>query len=101
MIVSYRSRERRRRAKIAKAQVRERHGETMKGRHYLTLVKRTCCCNSKGCGKSLRKGDECVYRREPREILCPECAQRMKLKYRTSQSWDAWRWKQRRKQSRS
>lgn len=70
--MSYKTREKKRRRKIAIANARAQHGETMAGRHYLTIVSRSACCN--GCGGSLRKGRECVYRYRPREILCKNCA---------------------------
>ena len=98
--MSYRSRERRRRMKIAKTRAREKHGETMKRRHYLTIVKRKCCCNKIGCGRMLKEGDECVFRKEPMEILCVICANRMKIKFRTSQSWETRRRKEQRARKR-
>jgi hypothetical protein len=70
--MSFRSREKKRRAKIAVGKARAQHHDTMAGRHYLTIVSRPCCCNE--CGGSLREGRECVYRHTPREILCAMCA---------------------------
>ena len=57
-------------------------------RHYLTIVKRDCCCNR--CGTALRVGHhECVYRHTPREILCLDCANRERVRYRLSRRWEA------------
>lgn len=84
--MSYKSREKKRRKKIATGNVREKHGETMKARHYLTITTRACCCN--GCGRGLRTGDESVFRFEPKEIVCLSCAELRKLHYRPSQRWE-------------
>ena len=84
--MSFKTREKKRRRKIATANARAQHRETMAGRHYLTIVSRHACCNS--CGGSLRKGRECVYRHEPREILCVECADLRRLHYRPSLRWE-------------
>jgi len=95
--MSYKSREKKRNYKKAEAaigNVRSKHGETMKSRHYLTIVTRNCCCNA--CGKPLRRGAESVYRYEPREILCVTCAEREQIRHRPSI-----RWERRRRGSRS
>ena len=84
--MSYRSREKKRIRKAAISNVRAKHGETMRSRHYLTIVTRSCCCND--CGKPLRRGAESVYRYEPREIVCLTCAELRGLDYRLSQSWE-------------
>ena len=86
--MSYKSREKKRRKMAAINNVRAKHGETMKGRHYLTIVSRDCCCNS--CGTSLRKArqDEAVYRHTPREILCLTCATKSGVQYRPSRTWE-------------
>ena len=86
--MSYKSREKKRRKRTAINNVRTRHGETMKGRHYLTVVQRDCCCNV--CGRSLRiaRADDVVYRHEPRELLCLSCADDRGVEYRTSQRWE-------------
>ena len=84
--MSYKSREKKRRAKIATGNVRAKHGETMKSRHYLTIIARNCCCNA--CGAPLRLGGESVYRYEPREIVCLTCAELRGLDYRPSRSWE-------------
>jgi hypothetical protein len=57
--MSFKSREKKRRAKLAIGKARAEHRETMAGRHYLTIVSRHCCCNE--CGASLRAGREAVY----------------------------------------
>lgn len=86
--MSYKSREKKRRKQIAIGNVRAKHGETMRSRHYLTIVTRDGSCN--GCGKALRKGrgDEAVYRHTPREIVCLSCATERGIKWRTSRSWE-------------
>lgn len=86
--MSFQSREKKRRKQAAIGDVRKRHGEKMRTRHYLTITSRDCCCNE--CGTSLRRRrqDEAVYRHEPREILCLSCATEQGIDYRTSQSWE-------------
>jgi RNase P subunit RPR2 len=84
--MSYRSREKKRRAGIAQQRARRDHRETMKRRHYLTIVSRDACCNA--CGGMLRQGAECVYRFEPREILCVTCADLRMISYRPSLKWE-------------
>lgn len=86
--MSFKSREKKRIRKAAIGNVRSKHGETMKSRHYLTKVQRDCCCNT--CGRALRKknNDDLVYRHEPREVLCLSCAAEGGVNYRTSQRWD-------------
>ena len=80
--MSYKSREKKRRRKIAIANARGRAD-----RHYLTPVSRHCCCNR--CGGSLRAGrDDAVYRHTPREILCLRCADAGKVPYRVSRKWE-------------
>lgn len=84
--MSYKSREKKRRHKAAIGNVRAKHGETMKARHYLTIVTRSCCCND--CGKPLRQGAESVYRHTPREIVCTTCADLRSIDFRLSRSWE-------------
>ena len=87
--MSFKSREKQRHRKLAITNARSKHGKTMAGRHYLTIVSRHCCCNR--CGASLRAGrDDCVYRHTPREILCLGCATTEKVDYRLSRKWE-WR----------
>jgi hypothetical protein len=89
--VSFKSRE-------ASGQARNRQesvGEPgkMAGRHYLTVVSRTCSCNE--CGARLREGGEGVYRNRPREIICKRCADKRGLVPRISTRWEREREKQR------
>jgi hypothetical protein len=86
--MSYKSREKKRRRRAALGQLREKHGEAMRARHYLTITTRPCCCNRVGCGRSLRPGDEAVYRHTPRETLCVTCAELAGISYRPSQAWE-------------
>lgn len=79
--MSYKTREKNRRRNIAVANARPKAD-----RHYLTIVSRAGCCND--CGGSLRPGGECIYRFEPREILCKECADGRKIPYRPSRRWE-------------
>jgi hypothetical protein len=84
--MSFKSREKKRRAKLAISKSRAQYQEAMATRHYLTIISRPCCCNE--CGGSLREGRECVYRHTPREILCVLCAQARKIKPRPSERWE-------------
>lgn len=83
--MSYKSREKKRAAKLAIAKSRA-GSDAMASRHYLTIVSRPACCNE--CGGSLRTGAECVYRFTPREILCVTCAEASKVHYRPSLRWE-------------
>jgi hypothetical protein len=98
-LMSFKSREKKRRAKLAISKSRRDNKEKMAGRHYLTIVSRTCSCN--GCGGRLQEGRECVYRHTPREILCLHCARARKLQPRPSERWEQWRVRQRRGRGRS
>ena len=81
--MSYQSREKKRRRKIARA-----HTPGRADRHYLTPVRQHCCCNR--CGTSLRAGKhDMVFRFEPKEILCQGCADSERISYRPSRHWDA------------
>lgn len=91
--MSFKSREKKRRKKAAIGNARTKHGETMKARHYLTIVQRDCCCND--CGKRLPRGGEMIFRFEPKEVICKVCAERREVKYRISRSWDRQRLKRR------
>jgi hypothetical protein len=84
--MSFKSREKKRRRRAAIGNVRTKHGEVMKSRHYLTITKRDCCCNE--CGKRLRRGGEMIFRFEPKEVLCKVCAERREVKYRVARRWD-------------
>ena len=84
--MSYKSREKKRRAKAAISKCRSENIDTIKGRHYITIVTRACCCNHGG--ERLAKGDDCVFRYEPKEILCVNCATVLEIKYRPSQRWE-------------
>ena len=84
--MSFKSREKKRAAKLAIAKSRTENKETMAGRHYLTVVSRHCCCNE--CGGSLQEGREAVYRHAPKEILCKQCAAVRQLRPRPSERWE-------------
>jgi hypothetical protein len=95
--MSYKSREKKRRARIAQLSGRREQRAKFADRHYLTIVSRRACCNR--CGGSLREGAECVYRHTPREILCVLCADDKKIHYRPSMRWE--RLQRRRKSKRA
>jgi hypothetical protein len=84
--MSYTTREKKRRWKIAITNARAQQRKQHPDRHYLTIVSRSACCNN--CGSSLRAGAECVYRYDPREILCKNCADGAGLHYRPSRRWE-------------
>ena len=56
--MSYESRQKKRRLKIAIAKTKRQHREAMVAQYYLTLVKHPCRCAARGC--RLRVGDEMV-----------------------------------------
>jgi hypothetical protein len=80
--MSWKSREKKRRAKAAIANSRRRHPD----RWYLTIVSRTCSCNQ--CGCRLPEGGELVYRNRPKWVLCLECANRQGVRYRLALRWE-------------
>jgi hypothetical protein len=84
--LSYKSREKKRRARIAQSKRRHEQRGRYAERHYLTIVSRPASCNR--CGGSLRNGAECVYRHTPRQILCVLCADSEKISYRPSMRWE-------------
>jgi hypothetical protein len=85
--VSYESRRSRRRRKLGVAAARREHGEVMRGRYYLTRVRRACRCA--GCGGRLVVGGEMVFRKDGPVTLCVRCADRDPLvEYRTSVRWE-------------
>ena len=86
--MSYKSRQKKRKYKAAIKSAVAKQREAHADRHYLTIVKRDCCCNR--CGTSLRVGrHECVYRHTPCEVLCLDCANRERIAYRLSRKWEA------------
>ena len=91
--MSFKSREKKRRAKLAIKKSRSNNRDTMVGRHYLTIVSRHGSCND--CGTRLPEGGECVYRHTPREILCKRCADVRELRPRPSERWERHRHQER------
>ena len=88
--MGYRSRERKRRHKIAVAKTRREHAELIARRWFLTIAKRTSRCT--GCGRLLRPEGEIVYRHEGRLTMCVPCADADPLvEYRPSVRWERWR----------
>jgi hypothetical protein len=74
-IVSFQSREKKRRYKQAVKRSRREHAGETAHRWSLTLAPRkgaVCAC----CARNLRKGGEMVYRHEPAELRCVECGRR-------------------------
>ncbi len=85
--MGYKSREKKRQAKVARAQVRREHGPAMSARYYLTLVQRDCRCSA--CGTRLRAGDGMVFRKDGPVMLCVLCADADPLiEYRPSLRWE-------------
>jgi len=78
--MSFKSRARKRAIKAAK---RANRSQTA-SRYYLTIVSRKSRC--KQCRGVLTA--ECVYRHEPREILCLPCSDERGLKPRPSLKWE-------------
>ncbi len=84
--MSFKSREKKRRARLAQTSSQREQRSKYAGRHYLTIVSRAACCNK--CGGSLRKDAECVYRHTPKQILCVPCADLERISYRPSLRWE-------------
>jgi hypothetical protein len=86
--MSYRSRERKRRQRIAqgRAQADARRSGSSAERYWLTVTRQTTCCAR--CGYVLRPGREVVYRHRPLEVLCVPCADREQVPYRPSLRWE-------------
>jgi hypothetical protein len=86
--MSYRSRERKRRERIAqrRAQSNARRSGSSADRHWLTIVAQKTCCAR--CGYVLKPGREMVYRHRPREALCVSCADRQQLPYLPALRWE-------------
>jgi hypothetical protein len=85
--VSYESRQKKRRTKIAVAKSKRQHGDVMVKRYYLTRVKHACRCAARGCRLSV--GDQMIYRHDARLTLCVPCADADPLvEYRTSSKWE-------------
>ncbi len=84
--MSFKSREKKRRARLAQASSQREQRSKYAGRHYLTIVLRAACCNK--CGGSLREDAECVYRHTPKQILCVTCADLERISYRPSLRWE-------------
>jgi hypothetical protein len=85
--LSFKSRERKRRTKIAVAKAKREHRDVMEKRYYRTLVKHPCRCAARGC--RLRVGDEMVYKHHGPVTLCVSCAEGDPLvEYRTSIRWE-------------
>ena len=93
--MSFKTRERKRkqRAAVKRDQARARESGSAAQRWYLTIVTKPCSCNNVECGRHMRPGSkndprELVYRREPRAILCVDCAQKIGIRYRPSLRWE-------------
>ena len=84
--MSFKSRERKRRERIAQTSGSREQRSKYADRHYLTIVNRPASCNR--CGGSLRHGAECVYCHTPKQILCVSCADRLGIHYRPSLRWE-------------
>jgi hypothetical protein len=86
--MSFKSREKKRSYKVAKAKGQQQQRSEHADRWYLTIVNRAGACNDPSCGAPLREGRECVFRFSPKEILCLRCADRRKIRYRPSLRWE-------------
>jgi hypothetical protein len=89
--MSYPSRQKKREEKVVVSQangaIREHHrSEATQSRWFLTVAKRDSSCSQ--CGGSLRKKAECVFRFEPKTLLCVPCADGREIKYRPSVRWE-------------
>jgi hypothetical protein len=88
--LSFKSREKRRRHKLANQLAtagarKNRTGETA-SRWFLTLARKPgkfACC-----GDHFDRGAEIIYRHEPREVRCLRCADRERVPYRPSIRWE-------------
>jgi hypothetical protein len=85
--MSYRTREQKREEKILHRRVKKAHGDReTKARHFLTIAK--CKAKCERCPHRALAGDEFVYRHEPRQVLCVDCANLAGVKWRTSWRWE-------------
>lgn len=85
--MSFRSREKKRRTRVAVARSKREHGDVMRTRYYLTIVKSPARCSA--CGKHLRVGEEMVYRKDGPVTLCvPHADEDPLVEYRTSTRWE-------------
>jgi hypothetical protein len=55
---------------------------------YLTIAVRKTCCAKPRCRRIIRVGDQFIYRRTPRESLCPLCAEAAGIVPRISRAWE-------------
>ncbi len=98
--MSFKSRQKKRRARVAVARTKRQHRDVMATRYYRTIVKRAARCSA--CGKHLRVGDEMVYRHNGQVTLCIRHADEDPLvNYRTSTRWEERRRKQRKQRGRA
>ena len=85
--MSFKTRERKRRKRIASsaAQLQSRRTGSSAAKWWLTPLTKTGCCAR--CGRVLRRGRDGVYRHAPGELLCIPCADTTKVFYRPSLRW--------------
>jgi hypothetical protein len=85
--MSYRSRESKRKKKAAMSAAQSKAKATgSTSRWWLTLTTRDTCCAR--CALVLRIGTAMVYRSQPREALCPACAETAEVRFRPSVAWE-------------
>ncbi len=85
--MSYRSREKKRRARAAIASTKRDFASVTATRYYLTPAKRECRCSA--CGGWLRVGKPMVFRQSGPVTLCVSCADSDPLvSYRPSLRWE-------------
>ena len=98
-LMSHQTKERERREKVAERQVKRAHrSEETRSRHFLTIAKRTTKCER--CPRRLLTGDEFIYRHDPRQVLCVDCATALGVKWWTSRRWEQARGKRPRRAER-
>lgn len=86
--MGFQSRQKKRRYKAAVKKSRREHSAQTARRWYLTFARKAGACSC--CGNKFGRGDEVVYRHEPRDLRCERCAgQDTESKaYRPSLRWE-------------
>lgn len=70
--------------------VREPSKTDKDSKYWLTVVRVKTACARVDCHgqRILKLGDAMVYRKEPKECLCVQCATAEGIKYRPSKAWE-------------
>ena len=87
-VVSFQSREKKRRYKAAVKKSKRTHSAETARRWFLTIARKPGVGAT--CGDRLAGGAEVVYRHEPRETRCVRCASRLEDSkgFRASMRWE-------------